>query len=65
MIVDGDHGVIGGMRIGRGNRSTQTNPAPEPISPPQIPHDQTQAQMPYDSILTKYSILVGSFFCRM
>jgi hypothetical protein len=41
MIGDGDCdcGEIGGMKIGRGNRSTQRKPAPAPLCPPQIPHD--------------------------
>jgi hypothetical protein len=33
-----DDGEIGGMMIGRGNRSTQRKPAPMPLCPPQIPH---------------------------
>jgi hypothetical protein len=36
---DGDCGAVGGMKIGRGNRSTRRKPAP-----PQIPHDQTRAR---------------------
>jgi hypothetical protein len=43
MIDDGDCGIIGGMKIGRGNWSTQRKPAPVPLCPPQIPHDLTQA----------------------
>jgi hypothetical protein len=43
MIDDGDCGAIGGMKIGMGNRNTRRKPAPEPICPPQIPHDQTRA----------------------
>jgi hypothetical protein len=39
MIGDGDYGEIGGMKIGRGNRSTLRKPAPAPLCPPQIPHD--------------------------
>jgi hypothetical protein len=39
MIGDGDCGEIGGMKIGRGNRSTRRKPAPPPLCPPQIPHD--------------------------
>jgi hypothetical protein len=39
MIDDGDCGPIGGIKIGRGNRSTRRKPAPVPLSPPQIPHD--------------------------
>jgi hypothetical protein len=44
MINEGDCGAIGGMKIGRGNRSTQRKPPPAPLCPPQIPHDQTRAQ---------------------
>jgi hypothetical protein len=40
MIDEGDYGAIGGMNIGRGNRSTQRKPAPAPFCPPQIPLDQ-------------------------
>jgi hypothetical protein len=32
-------GAVGGMRIGRGNRSTRIKPALVPLFPPQIPHD--------------------------
>jgi hypothetical protein len=39
MIGDGDSGGIGGMKIGRGNRSTRRKPSPAPLCPPQIPHD--------------------------
>jgi hypothetical protein len=42
MIGDGDCGEIGGMKIGRGNRSSRRKPAPAPLSPPHIPHDQTR-----------------------
>jgi hypothetical protein len=34
---DCDDGEFGGMKIGRGNRSTRRNPAPAPLCPPQIP----------------------------
>jgi hypothetical protein len=44
MIDKGDYGAIGGMKIGRGNRSTWRKPAPAPLCPPQIPHDQTRAR---------------------
>jgi hypothetical protein len=33
MIGDGDCGEIGGIKIGRGNRSTRRKPAPAPICP--------------------------------
>jgi hypothetical protein len=38
-MIDDDDGAVGGMRIGRGNRSTRRKPAPVPLCPPQIPHD--------------------------
>jgi hypothetical protein len=44
MIDEGDCGAIGGMKIGRGNRSTRRKPAPAPLCLPQIPHDQTRAR---------------------
>jgi hypothetical protein len=44
MIDDGDCGAVGGMNIDRGNRSTRRKPAPAPLCPPQIPHDQTRAR---------------------
>jgi hypothetical protein len=44
MIDEGDRGATGGMKIGRGNRSTRRKPAPAPLCPPQIPHDQTRAR---------------------
>jgi hypothetical protein len=44
MIDEGDCGVIGGIKIGRGNQSTRKKPAPVPLCPPQIPHDQNRAR---------------------
>jgi hypothetical protein len=35
---DYDNGEIGGMMIGKGNRSNRRKPAPVPFCPPQIPH---------------------------
>jgi hypothetical protein len=40
-LIDDDYGAVGGMRIGRINRSTRRKPAPVPLCPPQIPHDLT------------------------
>jgi hypothetical protein len=31
-MIDDDYGAVGGMRIGRGNRSTQRKRAPAPLS---------------------------------
>jgi hypothetical protein len=39
MIDDGDCGAVGGIEIGRGNRSTRRKPAQVPLCPPKIPHD--------------------------
>jgi hypothetical protein len=39
-----DDGGTGGMKIGRGNRSTRRKLATEPLCPPHIPHDQTRAR---------------------
>jgi hypothetical protein len=44
MIDEGDCGVIGGMKIGRGNRCTRRKPAPAPFCPPQILLDQARAR---------------------
>jgi hypothetical protein len=41
MIGDGDCGEIGGIKSGRGNRSTRRKPAPAPLCSPEIPHDWT------------------------
>jgi hypothetical protein len=40
--IDNECGAVGGMRIGRGSRSTRRKPAPAPLCPPQIPHDLTR-----------------------
>jgi hypothetical protein len=43
-MIDDECGAVGGIRIGRGNRSTRIKPAPVPLCPPQIPHDLTCAR---------------------
>jgi hypothetical protein len=37
-MIDDECGAVGGMRIGRENRSTRGKPAPVPHYPPQIQH---------------------------
>jgi hypothetical protein len=37
MIDDGDYGAIGGIKIGRGNRSTRRKPAPLSTTNPTLP----------------------------
>jgi hypothetical protein len=44
MIDDDECGAVGGMKIGRGNRSTRRKPAPVPLCLPQITHDLTWAR---------------------
>jgi hypothetical protein len=39
--VDCEDGELGGIKIGRGNQSTQRKPAPASLCPSQIPLDQT------------------------
>jgi hypothetical protein len=39
---DYDDGEFGGMKIGKGNRSTRRKLAPAPLCPPKIPLDQTR-----------------------
>jgi hypothetical protein len=43
-MIDDDYEPVGGMRIGRGNRSSRRKHAPVPLCPPQIPHDLTWDQ---------------------
>jgi hypothetical protein len=40
-MIDDECGIVRGMTIGRGNRSTRRKPAPVPLCPPQIPHELT------------------------
>jgi hypothetical protein len=49
MTEEGDCGAIGGMKIGRGNRSTRRKLAPAPLCPPQIPYDQIRLELLYSS----------------
>jgi hypothetical protein len=43
-MIDDECGTIGGMRIGRRNQSTRRKPEPEPLCPPQNPHDLNWAR---------------------
>jgi hypothetical protein len=45
-----DDGEFGGMKIGRGNRSTRRKPAPAPLCPPQILLDQTDVYIRFSWI---------------
>jgi hypothetical protein len=68
MIGDGFCGEIGGMKIGRGNRSTRRKPAPVPLCPPQTPHAAyTRPGPPRWEVYTVFFFLVGrdwvSWYC--
>jgi hypothetical protein len=41
-MMDDEYAAVGGT-IAKGNRSTLRKSSPMPLSPPQIPHDLTQA----------------------
>jgi hypothetical protein len=43
-MIDDECGAVGGMIIGRGNRSTRIKPAPVPLCLPQIPYDLAWAR---------------------
>jgi hypothetical protein len=45
-MIGDEYGAVGGMRIGRGSRSTRRKPAPVSLCPPKIPHDLTWARTP-------------------
>jgi hypothetical protein len=45
-VMINECGAVGGMTIGRGNRSTRKNPAPVPICPQKITHDLTFDRTP-------------------
>jgi hypothetical protein len=75
VIDEGDCGAIGGIKIGRGNWSTRRKPAPAPLCPSRIPHDQTRARtraaavgsqrltacLSYGATLLDLSLQEGSF----
>jgi hypothetical protein len=42
-MIDDECGAVGGVKIGRANRSIRRKPAPVPLCPPKIPHDLTWA----------------------
>jgi hypothetical protein len=56
---DYDNGEIGGMKIGRGNRSNRRKPAPAPLCPPHIPLDQTGARSRATACLVAYTGLIA------
>jgi hypothetical protein len=51
-----DECAVGGMIIGRGNRSTPRKPAPVPLCPSQIPHDLDLGSNPGSRWLTAWAM---------
>jgi hypothetical protein len=60
MIDDGDCGTVGGMKTGRGNRSTRRKPALVPLCPPQIPYDQIRARTRAVAVSLSYGTALSS-----
>jgi hypothetical protein len=64
---DCEDGEYGGMKIGRGNRSSRRKPAPAPLCPPQIPLDQIQARTRSATVgsqlLTAWAMAQHVFIC--
>jgi hypothetical protein len=57
MIDVDDYGAVGGMRIGRGNRSTRRKPAPVPLCPPHdLTWDRTRAAAVGSQRLTTWAM---------
>jgi hypothetical protein len=52
MLDDGDSGAISGMIFDRGNLSPRRKPAPAPLCPPQISHDQARTRPYHVGVLT-------------
>jgi hypothetical protein len=52
-----DDGEFGGMKTGRGNRSTRRKPAPAPHWPPQIQTDETRTAAVGSQRLTAWAIV--------
>jgi hypothetical protein len=70
-MVDDECVAVGGMRIGRGNQSTQRKPASVPLCPPQIPHTtwpRTRAaavgrrQLTAWAMARHYPVRTGTFY---
>jgi hypothetical protein len=49
-VDDDEYAAVGGIRIGRGNRSTRRKPALVPLCPPQMSHDLTWARTRTDAV---------------
>jgi hypothetical protein len=65
---DYDDGEIGGMMVGRGNRSTRRKPAPVPLCLPQIPHaarTRTRAAAVGSQRLTAWAMARPKYKCSL
>jgi hypothetical protein len=50
---DGECGAIGGMKMGKENRSTWRKPVPVPLCPPQIPNDLTRGRTRVSAVISQ------------
>jgi hypothetical protein len=62
MTDDDECGAVGGMRIGRRNRSTRRKPTPAPLCPQQIPHDQTRARTRAAAVGSQQTVIIAPYF---
>jgi hypothetical protein len=62
---DDEYGALGGMRIGRGNRSTRRNPTPVPLCTPQILHDLTWARTRATSVANNHLSYGETFIIKL
>jgi hypothetical protein len=60
MIDNDECRAVGGMMIGRGNRSTRRKPAQSPLRPPQIPRDLTWDRNLSTFIITLLSLYLNN-----
>jgi hypothetical protein len=62
---DYDDGEFGGMKIGRGNRSTGGKPAPAPFRSPQIPLYQTRDRTRAAAMEQQHNLRYFSVPCQL
>jgi hypothetical protein len=60
MIGDGDCGEIGGLKIGRENRSTRREPAPAPLCLSQIPYEPGPPMWEASDYLLSYGAAISA-----
>jgi hypothetical protein len=63
--IDDECGAVGGMRIGRWNRSCWRKPTPVPLFPPQIQYNLTRARTRAATMESRLWIISYKFYVRM